>query len=45
MSRLIKKAMKEVFKLTKKPVSSQNWKTFLGGGADGSKNKLGNNIR
>ena len=38
---LIKKAMKEG-KLTKKPVSSQNWKTFLGGGADGSKNKLGN---
>ena len=29
-------------KLNKRPVSAKNWKTFLGGGKEGTKSKLGN---
>ena len=39
---VIKKAMDEKI-LTKRPVNSKNWKTFLGGGKTGTKSKLGNN--
>jgi hypothetical protein len=39
--KVIKKAMKEKL-LIKKPVNTKNWKTFLGGGREGTKTKLGN---
>ena len=29
-------------KLNRRPVSAKNWKTFLGGGKEGTKTKLGN---
>ena len=38
---VIQNAMKEG-KLNKRPVSAKNWKTFLGGGKEGTKSKLGN---
>ena len=38
---IIQNAMKEK-KLDKRPVSAKNWKTFLGGGKEGTKVKLGN---
>ena len=38
---IIQNAMKEK-KLDKRPVSVKNWKTFLGGGKEGTKVKLGN---
>ena len=38
---VIQNAMKEK-KLNRRPVSAKNWKTFLGGGKEGTKTKLGN---